>query len=66
MSLASVDTVRMKVLLIATHEKPQLAKLKRTLRKWNFRSDIGQHAINLAIVNAIDEIQTRLDALIRI
>lgn len=66
MSLATIDTVRMRGLLIATHEKPHLTKLKRVVRKWNHRSEIGQHAINVAIVNAIDEIQTRLDALIRI
>ena len=61
-----IDARRFKQLLLITHAKPRLEELKRQVRGWRGAGAPGQDAINRAVVRAIDEIQQRIDALIRV
>ncbi|HUN80298.1 MAG TPA: hypothetical protein VMV81_02200 [Phycisphaerae bacterium] len=65
MSLATIEMQRFKSLLLATQSKPQLEHLKRLVRNWSQRGP-GQDGVNRAMVRALDEVQNRLDALLRI
>jgi phosphoribulokinase len=56
---------RLKSLPLSTHGKPNLEHLKRLVRHWS-QSGTGQEGVNRAVVRALDEIQNRLDALLRI
>ena len=65
MSAVTLELRRLKSLLLATHGKPNLEHLKRLVRHWS-QSGTGQEGVNRAIVRALDEIQNRLDVLLRI
>ncbi len=58
--------IRMKQLLMSTADKPKLYALKNMIRNWQTPGAPGQDAINRAMVRAIDELQNRLDSLLKI
>lgn len=66
MANGQVEILRLKQILLSTSSKIHLAELKRQIRRWQQPGAPGQDAINRAMVRAIDEVQSRLDALIRI
>lgn len=57
---------RLRQILLNTTEKPNLMSLKRMVRNWRQPGTPGQDAVNRAMIRAIDEIQQRLDALLRV
>ena len=66
MSINEATASRMRLLLLATHSKPRLEELKRQVRRWQTKGSMGQDAINRAIVRAIDEVQERMDTLLKV
>ncbi len=66
MSTSEFQLLRMKQLLMSTADKPQLYALKRMVRNWQTPGAPGQDAINRAAVRALDEIQNRLDAPLKV
>ncbi len=66
MSETAHALARLRQLLLSTHEKQRLEALKDLVRKWYASGNTGQDAINRAVVRAIEEVQHRLDQLIKI
>ncbi len=62
---AELHARRLKQILLDTHHKPELEALKRLIRNWRSPGAPGQDAFNRGVVRALDEIQRRLDALLR-
>ncbi|MCG8408086.1 MAG: hypothetical protein MI923_23045 [Phycisphaerales bacterium] len=61
----NIGFTRLRQILLSTSQKPHLAALKRMVRNWR-QPGAGQDAINRAMIRAMDEIQERLDALLKV
>ncbi len=57
---------RMKQILMLSSQKPMLLALKKRVRNWKTPGAPNQDGVNRAIVRALDEIQNRLDSLMRL
>ncbi len=66
MSTSEFQLLRMTQILMSTAEKPKLYALKNMIRNWQTPGAPGQDAINRAVVRALDELQNRLDALLKV
>lgn len=57
---------RMRQILLSTADKQRLMTLKDLVRNWHSSGGAGQDAINRAVVRAIEEVQNRLDQLMKV